>query len=209
VPKNAPIGQIECVLHVGLDNIPIGEIAFELHVTEAHATERTLSDALAVPTFVSMHQAPPTTKAAEPVGTSADHYRTAFVSYARADFREVSFFAQGLSEKGIKPCVDISQLEPGEEWEKELQPQIGRADVFYLMWSDNAARSKYVDWESRHAVELYGQNQQPRRPRIKPIPLHQPWPTPPQYLQPFHFYSVWQAHRAAQAAGLTKPEGAG
>ena len=103
--------------------------------------------------------------AAVPVGTSADRYRTAFVSYARSDFREVSFFAQGLSEKGITPCVDISTLEPGEEWEKELQAHIDQADVFYLMWSENAAKSNYVDWETRHAFGLYQQDQEPKRPR--------------------------------------------
>jgi hypothetical protein len=105
--------------------------------------------------------------------------------------------------------VDLTQLEPGDEWEKELEKHIGRADVFYLMWSDNAARSRYVDWESRRAVALYRQERQPRRPRIKPIPLQQPWPEPPDYLRPFHFNSSWQAHRTAQAVDTTKPREGG
>jgi hypothetical protein len=113
---------------------------------------------------------------------------------------------RGLSEKGIRPCVDVVELEPGEDWRKELEARIDTADVFYLMWSDNAATSEHVLGEAQQATARHhASHSTPKRPRIKPVPLHQPWPEPPDYLREFHFFSIWQAHRAAQAAGLVKP----
>jgi hypothetical protein len=207
VPRTVKADSIEGVLHVGIDDIPIGEISFTLHVDQQ---DRPMTVRASLPRMASGivsedQEQPQATAALSPVGTEAQRYESAFISYARTDFPLVSFFAQGLGEKGIKPCVDLTELEPGDEWEKELPEHIGRADVVYVMWSDAAARSRYVDWEARHAVELYGRDRKPKRPRIKPIPLHQPWPKPPGYLRRFHFYSDWAAHRAAQAAGYTKP----
>jgi TIR domain len=205
VPNTITSQSIESVLHVGIDDIPIGEIAFTLYadrkITPAEQLRRLPPEARR---FFSQTQSPATATPV-PVGTSARRYKTAFISYARTDFPVVSFFAQGLGENGIKPCIDVSTLEPGDEWEKELPSHIGQADVFYLMWSDHAAKSIYVDQEARHAVGLHQLDRQPKRPRIKPTPLQQPWPEPPEYLRRFHFYSEWQAHRAAQAAGLIRP----
>jgi hypothetical protein len=75
--------------------------------------------------------------------------------------------------------------------------------VLILMWSDNAAGSKWVDMETREAIRCYDSSQG-HRPRIKPIALSQPWPPAPEYLQRFHFYSLWVAHRTAQAVGLVR-----
>jgi hypothetical protein len=206
VPSALVAASVEAVLHVGLDNIPVGEIAFILHIDERIELA---NRPRALPTLATAFVAQPQLRSDEPstplpVGTSASRYERAFISYSRRDFSLVSSFAEGLGEKGITPCVDVSSLEPGDEWAQALPAHINRADVFYLMWSDHAARSTYVDWEARCAVGLYRQDRQPKRPHIKPIPLHQPWPEPPEYLRPFHFYSAWQGHRAAHAVGLTK-----
>jgi hypothetical protein len=42
-------------------------------------------------------------------------------------------------------AFDVASLEPGADWGAKLPEMIGRCDVFYLMWSDNAARSKWVE----------------------------------------------------------------
>ena len=190
VPPGITDPTINGTLHVSLGGIPIGEVAFNIHVRLAAD-----GDAAAKSLVVGPY---------EPIGSSAKRFRSAFISYSRKDFDVVSFFAQGLGENGIRPLIDVGTLVPGDEWETQLPQFVEKADVFYLMWSDSAATSQYVDWEARHAVGLHGAS---KRPRIRPIPLHQPWPEPPDYLQRFHFYSEWQAHRAAQLIGLTKPAG--
>jgi hypothetical protein len=109
----------------------------------------------------------------------------------------VSLFVEGLAVNNIKPCVDVTELEPGHEWEHKLPQHIAGSDVFYLMWSDNAASSRWVKKESREAVKHYEANDR-GRPRIVPITLHRPAPQPPSYLRQFHFDSPWLAQRAAQ-----------
>jgi len=185
--------SIEGTVHVAVADVPIGEITFTLHVQQSVGSsfvdmrKLSIADSLNMPSAI------------------ATRYEQAFISYSRKDFEVVSYFAQGLSEKGIRPCVDVVELEPGDGWKDELEKYIDKADVFYLMWSDNAAASVYVLDEVKQASEKHIESRShPKRPRIKPIPLQQPWPEPPDYLKEFHFFSVWQAHRAAQQAGLVK-----
>jgi hypothetical protein len=104
-------------------------------------------------------------------------------------------------QNNIKPCIDITALEPGQEWEQELSRHIADSDVFYLMWSDNAARSKWVKRESREAVSLY-ETRDTKQPRIVPITLHRPVSRPPSYLLTFHFDSPWLAQRSAHLVPL-------
>jgi hypothetical protein len=185
--------SIEGTVHVAVANVPIGEIAFTLHVEQSVGSS-----------FVDMRRLSIADSLNMPAAT-ATRYEQAFISYSRKDFEIVSFFAQGLSEKGIRPCVDVVELEPGDGWKDELEKHIDKADVFYLMWSDNAAKSVYVLDEIKQAADKHGGSQShPKRPRIKPIPLQQPWPEPPDFLKDFHFFSVWQAHRAAQSIGLVR-----
>jgi hypothetical protein len=97
--------------------------------------------------------------------------------------------------------MDVKSFEPGDDWADQIHRNIPRADVFYLMWSKNAAASKWVLEEARRAVELSDASEPPR-PRIKPITLHRESPRPPDFLSRFHFDSAWLAHRAAQAGSL-------
>jgi TIR domain len=172
---------IEAALYISVGGIPVGDIEFKVRV--GHPRDRTEG-------------------AAEP---QAIRYEKAFISYARPDFDKVSLFAQGLAQNNIKPCVDVTDLEPGQEWEQELHQHIADSNVFYLMWSGNAARSKWVGIESREAVNLYD-SRDPKRPRIIPVTLHRPVPRPPAYLRRFHFDSPWLAQRSAQQIPLFRDE---
>ena len=169
--------RIEAMLYVSVDGIPVGDIAFTLQVAGTGQ------------------------EAAARASAQATRYEQAFISYSRRDFDKVSLFAQGLAASNIKPCVDVTHLEPGQEWEHKLPHHIGGSDVFYLMWSDHAAASPWVERESREAVKLY-ETSDPKRPRIVPITLHRPAPEPPAYLRHFHFDSPWLAQRAAQSVPL-------
>lgn len=179
--------DLEAVLHVSVDGVPVGEVEFEIEVAVSPST---LSLAASQSTATS-----------ERLESDFRRYRYAFISYSRKDFRDVSFFAQGLSENGQNLIIDVSDIEPGDEWEDKLDEFVREADVVYVMWSDNAAESKWVHSETKLAASL---NMRRKRPAIKPIPLQQPWPKPPTHLSKYGFYSTWHAHRTAQALGLIR-----
>ena len=70
-----------------------------------------------------------------------------------------------------------------ERWSEQLLAMIERADVFQLFWSENAAASKSVEKEWRHAQKL-GQEAQRF---IRPVYWTQPMPLPPPELAHLHF----------------------
>jgi TIR domain len=166
---------------LSIDGMPIGEISFTLHVQRAR--EQTLQTLAA------------DDHAAQLVGDTARRYRSAFISYARGDFEQVSYFAQGLEQHEMDLFVDVTKAEPGEDWSGKLTQEINRADVFYLMWSSSAARSPWVDKEARHAV---ARSQKSNRPVIVPMTLHRGAPPPPPFLHGYEFNSKWLAQREAQ-----------
>ena len=193
----APTGlapdPINAAVYLSIDGIPIGDVAFRIYVASVQPAD---SEDAAVPVPADLA----TATAARTRGTS---YGCAFVSYARKDFDRVSLFAQGLTQREMELAFDVASLEPGADWGAKLPEMIGRCDVFYLMWSDNAARSKWVEKEARLAVWLHHKSQR-GAPRIVPITLDRPAPKPPGFLGPFHFNSPWLAQRAAQAMPLFK-----
>ena len=178
VPANLVSESIKGLLTLAVDNVPVGDIEFKLHVT----TSANVS----------------TEEAAE---THALKYENAFISYSRKDFRDVSIVAQTLATSQVNLLVDVTALEPGDDWAKKLPAFIGRADVFYLIWSENASNSEWVDKEARLATRLYDTSN-PSRPRILPITLKRPVPMPPDYLRKFHFNSPWLAQRTAHEVPL-------
>lgn len=184
-------GAIEATAFLSIDGMAIGEIRFRLQAVSAELT---------VPGGASgfMGQgAAPGGLADTPqlTGHIARRYRTAFISYARSDFEQVSYFAQGLEQTGVELFVDITQAEPGEDWAAKLPKVIDEADVFYLMWSDGAARSPWVEREARHAAERAARG---GTPRIMPMTLHRGAPAPPEFLSAYEFNSKWLAQREAQ-----------
>ena len=78
----------------------------------------------------------------DPVAVRAIKFKRAFVSYSRKDVRQVLLYAEALDDCGIELLFDLTSIEPGEEWEERLSELIDKADVFYLMWSKNAAQSR-------------------------------------------------------------------
>jgi len=193
-PTDLASDSIEPVLHVYVNGIPVGCIGFKVHIEpDVPMSER-----------LSRRMTASSTPADRYAETHVTDYKTAFVSYARADFVNVSYFAEGLKQNRINLLVDVTVLEPGQEWEKELPAHIARADVFFLMWSDAAAESKWVDKEARQAVQLYD-GSDPHRPIIEPIASHRPLPKVPDYLKKFHFNSVWVDRRTAEQMPLFRP----
>jgi hypothetical protein len=126
------------------------------------------------------------------IPTQEQRYRTAFASYAKEDRYCVSLCIQGLI-KGL-PNMDIfwdvDSLRSGQKWEQELQRVIPLRDEFYLFWSANALKSKWVEMEWRYALSKRGLDY------IDPFPLVSPDEVPPpKELASLHFYDRWVAYR--------------
>ncbi|MFZ2079488.1 MAG: toll/interleukin-1 receptor domain-containing protein [Xanthobacteraceae bacterium] len=187
-PADLTSDTAEAVLHVHVDGIPVGHIEFKVYIEpDVPISDRPSGRMSAASSPAEQH-----------AETRATSYRKAFVSYARrADFEKASAFAQCLEKIKIELLMDVISLEPGQEWEKELPALIAKADVFFLMWTDDAAKSKWVKKEARLAVRLYNDSDA-RRPSIEPIAWYRPIPKLPRYLKKFHFHSRWVDMRTAQ-----------
>lgn len=104
-----------------------------------------------------------------------ERYRKAFASYASADRAEVLARIQGIQKAApdLTVFLDVASLRSGQYWETELWNVIPSNDIFYLFWSDNAARSEWVEKEWRCALESRGLD------FIDPVPLASPEEVPP------------------------------
>lgn len=204
IPADTPLGPAGGTLHVMIDGAPVGEIAFTLRIAEAFATRVSVPGQ--TPVYSAFGAGPvadpdETGTAVGPVATDAKTYTRAFISYSRKDFDEVSRYVEILEDCGIHTLFDLTSLEPGAEWEQELPRMIEAADVFYLMWSDNAALSPIVGMEARHAVSLHDANPE-QLPRLKPVLVRTPSPPPHDYLKRFNFSADWALRRAGYKAGV-------
>ena len=75
-----------------------------------------------------------------------------FLSYSSADRETVGMLAAAYRRAGIACFFDRVGLKSGEEWHPRLLKEISRADLFHLCWSQSAARSPWVEQETKHAM---------------------------------------------------------
>ena len=121
----------------------------------------------------------------------ADSLRTAFASYASENRPEVLARIQGIKKVApqLDVFVDVLSLRSGENWKTGLQRHVPHKDVFYLFWSEAAARSEWVEREWRLALESRGLDY------IDPIPLEEPESVPPpSELNDLHFSDAYLAY---------------
>jgi hypothetical protein len=194
VPTTVSLGPCQGTLHVMVRGLAVGEVIFELNIGEAEL-EGSSTVGLGIMT-------PETTledRRVDPVAIEAVQFKRAFISYSRKDVPQVLLYAEALDDCGINLLFDLTALEPGVEWESQLVGLIEKSDVFYLMWSKNAALSEWVDKETRVAIDRYDNK---NVPRIRPVVIEHPVPEPPSHLKRFHFNSKWLAFRAAEKHAL-------
>lgn len=149
-PADAAAGNHKGRLSVCVEGVPIMEMRFLIRVGEAAAESA-------------------------PLTTEVQRYRSAFASYSRKDRAEVFKRIQGIHQvvPDLDIFVDVDSLHSGQDWEKELWRQISGRDVFFLFWSSNALKSKWVEKEWRFALEKRGLD------FIDPVPLEPPDQAPP------------------------------
>jgi hypothetical protein len=113
---------------------------------------------------------------------------SAFASYSRQDVTEVIAHLQAIEKMapGIRLFWDVESLRSGDKWEERLAEEVVNKDIFYLFWSENAAKSKWVNWEWSCAYDKRGIDY------IDPFPLDQT--KPPQKLESLQFADRWVRH---------------
>lgn len=125
----------------------------------------------------------------EKLGQEQQSNRTAFASYSSEDEDKVLVRLQGLCK--ALPDLDIffphKDISSGEDWQQRLATEIDTRDILYLFWSQAASRSKWVEWEWKHALQMRGIG------FINPFPLvpSSVAPPPSELAEKLHF-DDWQ-----------------
>jgi hypothetical protein len=113
---------------------------------------------------------------------------------------KVLSYAQLLEAAGLKYFQDIASLRAMEHWEPALHRAIDGCDLFLLFWTTSAARSEWVERETRYALARQTASSE-GVPDISPVFLEPDPPRPPDRLRSRHFDSILRlAMRSASAA---------
>ena len=109
-------------------------------------------------TFITEIVEQPTTRNPKVI---AQPYERIFISYAHQDEETVRNYAKAYQLIKRDVFFDRDYLKAGDVFSQEIEKYIKTADLFILFWSENAAKSKYVQKEMDLAL--------PRAfPQIKP-----------------------------------------
>jgi hypothetical protein len=150
----------------------------------------------------------------EPQRVKMEAPRTAFASYASADRLDVLERASSIRRSaGIEVKVDVLFLEMGEQWNQGLLEEIEACDKLLLFWSEHTPRSRWVEWEWKHAVQVKGED-------VLELHLlrHTPIDQVPEELRKYHFNDVYimardaelyRREQAAKAAAANTPAAGG
>jgi hypothetical protein len=114
--------------------------------------------------------------------------KTAFASYATGERREVLARLQGIKKilPNVEVFLDVFSLRSGDNWREKLEEHVPTKDVFYLFWSQNAAKSEWVEKEWRLALNKRGLDY------IDPVPLESTHlAPPPAELAELHFNDAY------------------
>jgi hypothetical protein len=151
VPDDCRPGEHVGHAKISLEGILIAKLVFEIHV------------------------GPKETSKIADRSVSLEFPRTAFASYASSDRLDVLKRVQGVL--ALRPNLDIFMdvltLRAGQMWKEQLREHVPAKDIFLLFWSPEAARSKWVDFEWRLALEERGLDY------IHPVPIAGPERAPP------------------------------
>lgn len=75
-----------------------------------------------------------------------------FVSHNKADKSTARLIAMGIVEHGEDVWFDEWDIRPGESIVGGIEKGITECDVFVIVWSESAAKSKWVGTELRAIV---------------------------------------------------------
>jgi hypothetical protein len=84
-----------------------------------------------------------------------------FISYSRKDLAFVERLAKDLMDAGLKVWYDLSGLEAGTRWGKEIQNALQQSQYLLVILSPNSIQSEWVEKEFLYANNL----------KLKTIPI--------------------------------------
>ena len=126
VPNIIDINDLSCMVVLTENEVLVGEMRF---VTQIVEQPRTLNPKV-----------------------FARQYSKIFISYAHQDESKVEPMARAYKAQGVNYFFDRHYLKPGDIFPLKIQEFIDTADLFILCWSENAAKSNYVELERKRAL---------------------------------------------------------
>lgn len=136
VPKKMDVDELSCMVVLTVNGALVGEMRF---ITRIDSAPRELYS-----------------------NVFARQYNKIFISYAHLDEMKVEPMARAYRAQGVNYFFDRHYLKPGDIFPLKIQEFIDTADLFILCWSENAAKSNYVELERKRALER-------AFPTVKPI----------------------------------------
>jgi WD40 repeat protein len=79
---------------------------------------------------------------------------TVFLSYSREDSTFTQLLFDRLQSSGLKPVLDLKDIDYGEDWRSRLSDLIAGTDAFVLVLSPSSLGSKECAWELAEAERL-------------------------------------------------------
>ena len=74
-----------------------------------------------------------------------------FISYSRRDLVFVEKFAEDLQKAGYDVWYDLTDLEGGDRWAREIEDGIRTSDIFVIVISPDSVKSEWVEREFLYA----------------------------------------------------------
>ena len=128
VPKDLDVDELSCEANLFVNGAMIGEMRFLTQIVEV---PRKLNPEILTKSFKKI-----------------------FISYAHNDFDKVKFMAKAYNAQGVDYFFDRDYLKAGDIYPKKIRDYIDTSDLFILCWSENAAKSEYVEKEKSQALSL-------------------------------------------------------
>ena len=125
-----------------------------------------------------------------------------FISYSRKDLHFVQELASDLEGAGLDVWFDISDLEGGSRWSREIEKAIHACDHVIMVVSPDSIQSKWVEEEFLLAGEL----------KKNILPLHYRQSSIPFGYRSLHFIDIQKSkysenfHLILRALGVKDPQ---
>lgn len=152
-------------LLVMVGGYPIGEIEFSIQFVGVGPAEETIKRPADPITLNNISREILNLPIAEK-GFKARKFASAFISYSRENTKEMALFCSGLDTHDVDIKLDRFEFRTGETWVEQAKQHIEQCDVFFLLWSPEAAASAAVAREIAHAVK---HREATNGPRLHPV----------------------------------------
>lgn len=126
IPQDIDADELNCEVLISINSAVIGEMRFITRIVDA---PRNLNTEIV-----------------------AKRFHKIFISYAHEDAPQIKFIAMAYKAQGVEYFFDRHVLVSGDVYEEKIFDFIDMADLFILCWSQNAAKSDYVNKEKKRAM---------------------------------------------------------